>query len=274
VRVNTLSDHVGDLLKQSKQRATRDQQRAADKLSTALRQHQVKVRQAETVRDRARADRRWLAWFRAALAVRRLRRRAPAPARLIQPATNEEGKLQAGLAGEQIVANELGRQLNDDWLLLRGYHNKRGEIDHLLLGPRGLVAIEVKNINGTVHCVGDRWRIDKYDRYGNLVEQSEVLDHGQRRRSPSEQLNEPADLLTEFLRSRGQPVEILRVVLLTHQRAKIGTSRGATVSIFTDPTEVLNLMRKVPQPLNAATRTKLEELIVQDHQHHASRRPR
>jgi hypothetical protein len=274
VREIKLSDHVGDLLKQSNQRAARDRQRAAAKLSTATRQHEVNVRQAEAVRDQARSQRRWLAWFRAVLVVRRLRRQSPAQVRPAQAPSNEESKLQAGLAGEDLVAAELGRRLKDDWVLLRGYHNKRGEIDQLLLGPRGLVAIEVKNINGTVHCDGDRWRIDKYDRYGNLVEQSQVLDHGQRRRSPSEQLNEPADLLTEFLRSRGLPVEILRVVLLTHQRAKIGTSRGATVSVYTDTTEVLNLMRKVPQPLDAATRTRIEELIVKDHQHNATRRPR
>jgi len=44
----------------------------------------------------------------------------------------------AGIAGEQLVATELGRVLDDDWTLLRGYRNRRGEIDQLLLGPRGL----------------------------------------------------------------------------------------------------------------------------------------
>ena len=101
-----------------------------------------------------------------------------------------EEKIRAGIAGEQLVAAELGRALGDDWTLLRGYRNRRGEIDHLLLGPGGLFAIEVKNINATVHIDGDRWRADKYDNYGNLVEQRPVADR--RGRSPSEQLNEPA----------------------------------------------------------------------------------
>ena len=73
------------------------------------------------------------------------------------------------------MANEFGRALGDDWVLMRGYRNKLGEIDHLLFGPGGLVAIEVKNINGTVHCEGDKWRVDKYDRYGNLVEQHDTF---------------------------------------------------------------------------------------------------
>lgn len=273
MRVVMLSDHVGDLLKRTKQRSTRDDHRATAAYQAATRRHQAKVSQAEKVRDQARAQRRLVAWFRAAAALRGLRRQAPAAPRLVQVPSDEEGKLKAGLEGEQLVATELGRELNDDWVLLRGYHNRRGEIDQLLLGPRGVVAIEVKNINGTVHCAGDRWRIDRYDRYGNLVEQSVVADHGQRRRSPSEQLDE-ADLLQEFLHARGLPIEILRVVLLAHPRARIGTSAGATVSVFTSTKDVIALMRKVPQPLDATTRSRLEQAIVTDHQHNAARRPR
>ena len=112
----------------------------------------------------------------------------------------------AGIAGEQLVATELGRALDDDWTLLRGYRNRRGEIDQLLLGPRGLFAIEVKNLNATVHVDGDRWRADKYDNYGNLVEQRPVADR--MGRSPSVQLNEPADDLERFLAERGQPAGI------------------------------------------------------------------
>ena len=57
-----------------------------------------------------------------------------------------------------LVATELGRALDDGWTLLRGYRNRRGEIDQLLLGSRGLFAIEVKNLNATVHVDGDRWQ--------------------------------------------------------------------------------------------------------------------
>ena len=63
----------------------------------------------------------------------------------------------AGIAGEQLVASGFGRVLNDEWTLIRGYRNRRGEIDHLLLGPRGLAAIEGKHRNALVHCDGDHW---------------------------------------------------------------------------------------------------------------------
>ncbi len=101
------------------------------------------------------------------------------------------------MAGEQHVASELGRVLGDDWVLMRGYCNRRGEIDHLLLGPPGLVAIESKHLNATVHCDGDSWRFEKFDKYGNLVARGSLSDRGGR--SPSVQLNEPADLLEQFL---------------------------------------------------------------------------
>jgi Holliday junction resolvase-like predicted endonuclease len=154
--------------------------------------------------------------------------------------TDQESRLAAGIAGERKVAAELGRALGDDWVLMRGYQNKLGEIDHLLFGPGGLVAIEVKNINGTVHCDGDRWRVDKYDRYGNLAEQYDLADGGKRQRSPSLQLNEPADLLEDFLHSRGEDVDVLRVVLLTHPRSRIGACSRATVHIFTSTRPQMN----------------------------------
>lgn len=273
MRVILLSDHPGDLLKRARHRGDKQQQRAMAEYRSALRRHEADVGKIEAARDKARAARRWLAWLRGVFAVRRVRRRAPTPPPAVSAPTEEESKLAAGVEGEQFVADELGRTLGDDWVLLRGYKNSRGEIDHLLLGPKGMVAIEVKNINGTVHCDGDSWRVDKYDRYGNLVEQYSIGDRGARQRSPSVQLNEPADALEEFLRSRGQDVGVLRVVLLAHPKSKVGTCHRATVSIFTRASEVTRLLTKVKQPLDPATRAKLEELIIRDHRHHAGRRP-
>jgi len=272
MRVVLLSDHPGDLLKRAQQRGDKQHQRAMSEYRSALRRHQADVRNVEAARDQARDARRVLAWLRGVFAVRRLRRRAPTPPQSAGAPTEEESKLAAGVEGEQFVADELGRALGDDWVLLRGYKNTRGEIDHLLLGPNGLVAIEVKNINGTVHCEGDSWRVDKFDRYGNLVEQYSLGDRGARHRSPSVQLNEPADALEEFLRSRGRDVGVLRVVLLAHPRSKVGTCRRATVSIFTRTSEVTRLFTKVKQPFDPATRASLEDLIVRDHRHHARRR--
>jgi hypothetical protein len=258
------------MLRHEQQRGSKEQQRVMKLFETARRQHQAELRRLETARDQARSGRRWLTWFRAALTLRRARRHEPAPP---SAPSDDEAKLSAGVMGEQLVANDLGRLLNDDWVLFRGYRNRRGEIDHVLLGPDGLVAIEVKYINGTVHCEGDRWRVVKFDNYGNQVDEYDLVDRGQRHRSPSVQLNEPADALRDFLRDRGEDVDLLRVVQLTHRKSQVGTCRHPTVSVFTKTGQITALMRKVPQPLDARRRQRIEDLIVHDHQHHARARP-
>jgi hypothetical protein len=180
--------------------------------------------------------------------------------------------LRAGITGEQQVAADLGHVLGDDWVMVRGYCNRRGEIDHLLLGPPGLIAIESKHLNATVTCDGDDWRFEKFDRYGNLVERGSLGD--KRGRSPSVQLNEPADMLREFLSTRGSKVSILRVVLLTHPNSKLGKCRNATVHIGTSSRMLARQFADMPPVVGAAQRAKLEELIARDHRYHEERRKR
>ena len=181
-----------------------------------------------------------------------------------------EEKIRAGIAGEQLVAAELGRALGDDWTLLRGYRNRRGEIDHLLLGPRGLFAIEVKNINATVYIDGDHWRADKYDNYGNLVEQRLIADR--RGRSPSEQLNEPAAELERFLYERGQRVAVQRVVVLTHRRSRLGSPHHPTVHAGTSTGYVLTLVDDSADELSERQQAEVQRLIRRDHDFHERRR--
>jgi hypothetical protein len=191
VRIVELSDHPGDLLSQARQRRTAVDRQAQQRHEDALAQHRDQVDRARSARDQARAEGRWLAWLGGVLAVRRVQRQVPpAPARASIPSRREHAAA-AGVQGEQSTEADLAGALGDEWVLLRGYRNRRGEIDHLLLGPAGLVAIEVKNRNGVVSVTGDRWLITKYDRYGNRVSAPEPLtDNGGR--SPSEQLNQPA----------------------------------------------------------------------------------
>ena len=64
-------------------------------------------------------------------------------------------------------------------------------------------------------CDGDSWRFEKFDRFGNLVSRGTLADRGGR--SPSVQLNEPADLLEQFLGSRGGAAwRSCACVLFTH----------------------------------------------------------
>jgi Nuclease-related domain len=266
-----LSNHPADALRLARQR--RDEA-SGDKAGyeEAAARHALLVRRAENALDLARARRRWLAWARAALAVWRLRRLAPAAPATSAPPSDEEEILRAGIAGERQVAAELGGVLGDDWVLLRGYCNPAGEIDHLLLGPAGLIAIESKHLNATVSCDGDSWRFERFDRYGNLVERGRLGD--KRGRSPSAQLNEPADRLEQFLRSRGNTVSMLRVVLLTHPNSRTGDCRSASVHVLTSAARLAGELAEMPPVLASAQRATIEELVTRDHRYHENRRAR
>ena len=127
-------------------------QQERSRYEKALARHQTSLERARRARDQARARHQWLSWLRLALAARRERRQAPRPPapRASGSTTDREEILVAGLAGEELVKTALDGRLDDEWTLIRGYRNRRGEIDHLLLGPRGVVAIEVKYRNATV----------------------------------------------------------------------------------------------------------------------------
>jgi Nuclease-related domain len=270
VRVIELSNHPGDMLNDVTRRRQAARSRAQDTYEDALIQHQARVQTIRVKRDRARRNHQWWTWLRLVFAVWAGQRRAPGKPVPDQPDTDAEEKIRAGIAGERLVTAELGRALGDDWTLLRGYRNRRGEIDHLLVGPAGLFAIEVKNVNATVHIDGDRWRADKYDNYGNLVEQRPITDR--KGRSPSEQLNEPAAELERFLHERGHRVTVQRVVVLTHRRSRLGPSRHPTVHVGTSTGYVLSLVHDSDAALDERQRAEVERLIRRDHDFHERRR--
>jgi hypothetical protein len=271
MRVVRLSDHPGAMLQDAQQRraaADRGMQLAHQNALAAARQRAARARDA---RDQARAQRRWGGWLRGVFAVWRAERQLPAARLPASQPTDEEERLAAGAAGERLVADSLGRVLDDEWTLARGYRNRRGEIDQVLLGPRGLFAIEVKNHNATVDCHSDQWWSTKYDKYGNPVgPRREMSDR--RGRSPSVQLNEPASQLEDFLRSRGHRVTVGRVVVLTHPRARLRSCTRPTVHVCTSVREILNLLNASPVSISSADRAELERLIVRDHRFHESRR--
>ena len=266
-------------LARHEQKVRAQQEQARARHEKALAKRTARLTKLRRERERARAERRWWAWLQACVLAWRTRLRRPPPPvlhprRIPRPpvppvmphlGTDEEEILAAGMTGEQKVTAELGAALRDDWVLLRGYRNRRGEIDHVLLGPRGIFTIEVKHRNATVHIDGDEWRFHKYDRYGNMVEQGWITDR--RGRSPSVQLNESTAELERFLRSRGHPVQARRVVVLTHPRSALGQHRNVTVDLVATSTDrLIKLVTGSPPVLDKAQVLDLQRLIVRDHQ--------
>jgi hypothetical protein len=63
-----------------------------------------------------------------------------------------------GRLGERLVADLLHRLPDDYWLINDiTLGRTRGNIDHVIIGPCGVVVIETKRLAGRVRCWGDEW---------------------------------------------------------------------------------------------------------------------
>ena len=135
---------------------------------------------------------------------------------------------QEGQSGEDAVAAFFAETLSDEWTLIRGYKNRKGELDALLVGPRGIHAMEIKHLKGTMRCDGDTWVRDKNDSWGNQVlVAAPIADHGGR--SPTQQVNESADVLEVFLKRTMPLVRIRRCVVFSSPEAEFGEIKDPTV---------------------------------------------
>jgi hypothetical protein len=271
MRFVPLSDHPGEMLAEARRAREAAGGVAGERYRRELAAREARIAEARERRGKARAERDFLTWLRWGLIAwwRRLPR-PPRPAALA-PSHGEEA-IKGGIKGEQEVADVLRRALSDAWTLIKGYRNRRGEIDYLLLGPGGMFAIEVKYVNGTFAVTRERWRYVRYDNYGNQV--GEGLLQDARRRPPNVQLAEPLAALEQFLASRGDSVLMRPVVLLNHPKAKVsGLAPDVGAEVLTSTAQLRDLVRAAPVRLDARKLAEVERLIVRDHHFHEERRP-
>lgn len=155
----------------------------------------------------------------------------------LRDAGREERLWSIGQDGECRLAQHLAKSFNADWTLVSGYRNKKGEIDRVLIGPYGIFAFEVKHYSGNIFVRGDDWRQYKCDRRGNtILWDKPIADRGGR--SPSQQLNEPADLLQNALQQIVSNVRIVRLVVFTHDRSMLGKVVNQTVDYVSTVNEL------------------------------------
>src|SRR5215469_5352640 len=271
MRFVALSDHVRDMLADARRQRASEQGRAEERYRRELAAYQRRVGQPRERRARARAQGRLLSWLWWGL-VPLWRRSAgrPAPPASLAP-SHGEAAIAGGAQGEQEVAVTLDAELDDGWVLVKGYRNRRGEIDYLLLGPGGLFAVEVKYVNGTFRITRDRWRFVKYDNYGNPVEQGAVQDRGGR--PPNVQLTEPLEALEEFLATRGQPVRMQPVVLLNHPKARIDRcAADVGVLVLTSTAQLLRVALDANAGISGSQLAEVERLVERDHRFYAESR--
>jgi hypothetical protein len=273
VRVIELSNHPAKLRQSAQDKRAAAAAQAQSEYDALLAAHAAQLDAMRVEREEARSRHRWLRVLSSNVVIWLAAQERPRRPRVQHVVSNDESRIAAGIEGEQLVVDQLATELGDEWVLFRGYKNRRGEIDHLLLGPQGLIAIEGKHHSKTVSCRGDEWWYDRYDRAGIHRERDWLTDG--RGRSPSRQVNEPADALQNFLRSRGHAVAIQRVVLLTHPRSTWGHIDAPTVHLASSTSELLaRLIRPLPASTDRQALCELEQLILRDHRYHAKPRKR
>jgi transitional endoplasmic reticulum ATPase len=269
LKVMTLSDHTQDMVNKEASGRMRDYQAKQQRYDSAL-----EARDRTKERYRADLSRAWEQKDKVGLLkgtwntlFGTLPEVPNAPT--LAPASDEERVWASGNEGEEAVTAVLSAQLYDNWTLLRGYHGARGEIDLMLVGSQGCVAIEVKNIKGLVKCYGDSWTRDKYDNFGNLKETNIAISDN-KGRGPSRQLNESADFLQAHLKKTFPNLHIRRAVILSHEKSKLGTVSAPTVDYISTLSD-LHVPSLTHGPIISPDEaTRLIDAIRRDHLYHAN----
>jgi hypothetical protein len=178
----------------------------------------------------------------------------------------------AGVDGEEALASGLST-LSDEWVMLRGYRNRRGETDHVLIGPRGLWAVEVKTYSVRLNVDGDRWWYERLDRWGNVVDTQPAVDGSGR--TWARQVSDVAHDLADWLERNNQRIPVRTAVMLMHHRATLGRYQNAKVNLVgTHPQQLLNAITDHVSPLSPDACRAIAKLIRRDHRHHNNRRKR
>lgn len=220
-------------------------------------------------------ERRYIAWLWNFI-PRAIHALTPGPKAPTKAAAGrEEIVWNAGGEGEQRVINALSTQLSDEWVAISGYKNPGGEIDLLLVGPDGVMAIEIKFVNGRVCCDEDRWWRDKSDKYGNVVERNLPIAD-KKGRGPSAQVNASASKLQRFLAERTPVNVVLRAVVLSHPQSSIGEILRQTVDEIAtlDSFDPMGVFKRTVGAGHRLLVDDLVRIISQDHRYHESRSKR
>ena len=191
---------------------------------------------------------------------------------VIEAALSDDQRWKAGNDGENRVTAHLSAALSDEWTLLSGYYGPGGEIDRILVGPMGVCAIEVKHLNGCVHVMADNWQMDRYDKYGNIVERARPIAN-KAKMSPSSQVNRAVAPLERFLDRRKSVKRVRRAVVLTHDRSRVGSVQDLTVD-HVSTLEALSLAKLFPAgaQFDAAEVSVAVKLIEGDHAYQERKR--
>lgn len=190
-------------------------------------QEQAYVREAQRIGSLPLAPRgfwRALLWNLRGARVRDLAERSQHVAGLLR----EAHFYRQGHAGEDVLHWSLARQLDDRFILLRGYTppypwHMGGDIDAVLVGPHGVTVFEAKAWNGQYHCAGDAWWY--WSRFRAAWEPAQG--------NPTKQAQANAERVAKTLQARGMPdVRVQPVVAITSPKMRVALDRQRPPKVY------------------------------------------
>ncbi|MEM7322899.1 MAG: nuclease-related domain-containing protein [Actinomycetota bacterium] len=250
-----------------------DAERAHEDARTEERSAHDQMADAEAAMAAATHHRSW--WQRflavpsaderiAATLVARHTRAVIRAGRSIEQAEIARAKAAQGSEGELVLPTWFRTRLSDEWRMFQGYRNNRGEIDHLLLGPPGLWAVEVKTNRAKLRVYGDDWELTRLDGGGNEVGRRQATDGGGR--TWGRQVGEPAAVLARRLAARSFEVPVRTAVLLVRPGARIVDVIKPGVDLVSAEIEEFDRAATAGPPiLDHDQLAAIDEVIVEHH---------
>jgi hypothetical protein len=131
------------------------------------------------------------------------------------------GQLRAGLRGQNRTVDIL-TVLDDDYYLLNNLKlpGRADDVDHLVVGPNGIFALETKNHRGHIYCRDGQWYQAKVSRKGRQQPEEPIRD-------PTQQLKRNVDYLrgcinnTDRKLSRRTRLWIEGAAVFTHPSVRV-----------------------------------------------------
>lgn len=116
-----------------------------------------------------------------------------------------------GIAGENKVIDFLKRSLDHNYIYVKNYslpNIERGDIDDLIIGPKGIILIEIKNYSGKLFRVSG---LDLYRKKRCLIYQLYL-------KSSIKQILKQAYLLKQFLKDNNFYIKIISIVAMVDSK--------------------------------------------------------
>jgi hypothetical protein len=134
---------------------------------------------------------------------------------LALPFLKKSDMLAAGAKGENAVSRLLLKELNDKWYLINDCIVNRSQIDHILVGPKGVFTIETKNYKGIVYGSREdkRWTKTRNSRFKTFY-------------NPIKQAKTHAFRVAELLRAGGYDYFVPALVVFAGRPLELNVTTG------------------------------------------------